>query len=133
MKNTKVLDSWALLSYFEGQEKGRKVTKILETAADGKCRLFLSVVNWGEILYVIHSRYGEKKRSEIEHLMNQMDITVVNIDRDIVRQAAAFKAVNKLPYADCFAAALAFLERADIVTGDKDFSAVEDKVKIEWL
>jgi predicted nucleic acid-binding protein len=38
-----------------------------------------------------------------------------------------------MPYADCFAAALAKLRKAELVTGDKEFRQIEDEVKIQWL
>jgi ribonuclease VapC len=38
-----------------------------------------------------------------------------------------------MPYADCFAAALARMRRAELVTGDEDFKMVEKDVKILWI
>jgi len=44
------------------------------------------------------------------------------------------KATKKLSYADCFAAALAKIRDAELVTGDRDFKAVENDLKrIRWL
>lgn len=133
MSGDKVLDSWALMAYLEGEERGRKVTELFSSAAGKGSGLFLSAVNWGEVLYVIESRYGDSKRDEIERLLDQMHVEVVPVDREIARQAAHFKATSKIPYADSFAAALAFVRKADLVTGDDDFRCVEKKVKITWL
>ncbi len=133
MKGTKVLDSWALLAYFEGQEAGHEVNEILKEAAEKENLILISVVNWGEVLYTIQSRHGKEKRNDIEHLMSQMHLKIVDIDRDLTRLAVQFKATKKLPYADCFAAALAKSERASLITGDRDFLAVEGEIKIDWL
>lgn len=38
-----------------------------------------------------------------------------------------------MSYADCFAAALAKLRKAALVTGDKDFKQVEDEIKVHWV
>jgi len=38
-----------------------------------------------------------------------------------------------MSYADCFAAALAKLHKAELVTGDKDFKQVESEIKILWI
>jgi predicted nucleic acid-binding protein len=38
-----------------------------------------------------------------------------------------------MSYADCFAAALAKLKKAELVTGDKEFRQVEGELKILWL
>lgn len=133
MKGAKVLDSWALLAYFEGQEGGNKVTEILKETAEKEKDLLISVINWGEILYIIESRYGKDKKNEIEHLMSQMHLKVIDVDQDLTRQAAHFKATKKMSYADCFAAALAKMHKAELITGDKEFKEVENEVKIIWI
>jgi len=51
----------------------------------------------------------------------------------LARQAALFKSGKRISYADCFAAALAKLRRAELVTGDPDFKQVEGEVKILWI
>ena len=133
MKGVKVLDSWALLAYFEGEEAGAKVAEIFKEAAEAKKKLLISVINWGEVLYIIESRYGEAKRNEVERLMNQMHLEVVDLDKELTREAARLKANAKLSYADSFAAALARLRKAILVTGDKDFKRLEGDLKINWL
>ena len=133
MKGVKVLDSWTVLAYFEGEEAGDKVAEIFKEAAEAQKKLLISVINWGEVLYIIESRYGEAKRNEVERLMNQMHLEVIDVDKDLAREAARLKANAKLSYADAFAAALAKLRKAVLVTGDKDFKQLEDELKINWL
>jgi ribonuclease VapC len=133
LKGVKVLDSWALLAYFEGEEAGAKVAEIFKEAAEAQKKLLISVINWGEVLYITESRYGEAKRNEVERLMNQMHLEVVDVDKDLTREAARLKANAKLPYADSFAAALARLRKAILITGDQDFKSIESQVKIAWL
>jgi len=67
--------------------------------------------------------------------IHAMPIELVPIEKDLalVRQAAIFKAAKKLAYADAFAAGLAKIRNAELVTGDRDFKAVEDEIKIAWL
>lgn len=133
MKGVKVLDSWALLAYFEGEPAGAKITELLKEAAEKGKNLLVSVINWGEVLYVIESRYSKDKRDEVERLMNQMHLEVADADKDLTRTAAHLKATEKLPYGDSFAAALALDRKAELVTGDKDFRAVESKIQIHWI
>lgn len=127
----KVLDSWAVLAYFEGARGGEAVLELLKQAE--KETLWMTSINWGEVLYMTHRRYGEEKKDLVEHLLEQMPLEIVGVDKALTRQAAYFKAVDRLPYCDSFAAALACLKKAELVTGDKDFKLVEDKVKIHWL
>ena len=47
-----VLDSYALIAYFEGEEGAKDVAGIMKDALVNKAEPFLCVVNWGEI-YVI--------------------------------------------------------------------------------
>lgn len=133
MPRDRVLDSWALLALFEGERAGEKVRDILKGAAERGRELYLSVVNWGEVLYVIERRAGKEKCDQIARLMRQMHLTVIDADQALTRQAAAYKAQGGMAYADCFAAALAKQKRAELVTGDKEFEAVEADIKVHWL
>ena len=133
MKKDKVLDSNALLAYFEGEEAGLKVRDILKEAAEQDRELWLCVVNWGEVLYVIERRAGKGKRDEIDRLMHQMHLRIIDVDQDLTRQAAAYKAKGGIAYADCFAAALAKSKKAELVTGDREFKEVESQISIHWL
>ena len=47
--------------------------------------------------------------------------------------AAEFKTRFKLSLADAFAAALAKEKKAELVTGDPEFKALEKEIKINWL
>jgi predicted nucleic acid-binding protein len=47
--------------------------------------------------------------------------------------AADFKARHKLSLADAFAAALAKERKAELITGDPEFKALEKEIKIGWL
>jgi predicted nucleic acid-binding protein len=132
----KVLDSWALIAFFEDEPAAEQVEKLLVKAESGGHSLLLSVVNWGEIYYntmrEVSQESAERKAKEIAGL----PIEIVGVDGanlDLVRQAAIYKATRKLSYADAFAAALAKISRADLVTGDHEFKQVEGEIKIEWL
>ncbi len=128
-----VLDSWPLLAYFEKQAAAPQAIEILEQAAREEKKLLISAVNWGEILYITEQRYGPMKRDQIEDIMGQMPLHVYSADVGLAREAARFKTQYKLGYADCFAAALAFLKDAQLVTGDRDFRPLKDKIRILWL
>jgi predicted nucleic acid-binding protein len=100
-------------------------------------KLLMSVVNWGEIYYSIYHGASPDMAESKAHEIAGMRIELVPVDvRDLelVRQAALFKATKKMSYADCFAAALAKITNAELVTGDREFKAVEnDLKKIRWI
>lgn len=133
---TKVLDSWALMALFNEEPAAEAVEKLLHAATAGRHTLLLSVINWGEIYYTTLRRGGESAATSITDDISQMPITLVPVETDnleLVRQAAIFKATKKLSYADCFAAALAKLRRAEFVTGDPEFKALDGEIKVSWL
>ncbi len=133
---TKVMDSWALMALFNEEPAAESVEKLLHAATAGRHELLLTVVNWGEIYYTALRRGGDAGAKAIVADIAQMPIVLVPVessDLDLVVQAAVFKATKKLSYADCFAAALTKLRKAELVTGDKEFTAVERDIKISWL
>jgi len=62
-----------------------------------------------------------------------LPIEIIDVDIQLAREAARLKAYHKISYADCFAAALAKLHKGEVITGDKEFKAVENEIKIVWL
>jgi ribonuclease VapC len=97
----------------------------------------MSVINWGEIYYSILRGASKEMADSKSHEIAGMQLELVPVDArdlELVRQAAVFKATKKMSYADCFAATLAKIRNAELVTGDRDFKAVEnDLKKIRWL
>jgi uncharacterized protein len=134
---TMVLDAHALMVLFNDEPGADEVEKILRKAESGNPRLLMSVINWGEIYYSImrgaSQELADSKSHEIAGM--RIDLTPVDArDLELIRQAAVFKATKKMSYADCFAAALAKINNAELITGDPDFRAVEDDLKkIRWL
>jgi ribonuclease VapC len=129
----KVLDSWALLCYLEKEPGYEKIIHLFEEAAESSEPLLMCVINWGEVYYQVARQYGEPQAQEIERLIQSLPITVVNADKELTREAARLKTNKKLAYADCFAAALAQMKKAELYTGDPEFKAVEKDVKVTWL
>ena len=132
---TKVLDSWALLAFFEDEPAAEEVEKLLVKADQGTCKLLLSVVNWGEVYYNTMRKVSQAAAEQKAREMAIMPIELVPVETDLqlVRQAAIYKASGKLAYADAFTAALAKIRNAELITGDLDFKAVEGEIKIGWL
>jgi uncharacterized protein len=131
----KVLDSHALMTLFNDESGADEVERLLLKAEGGSPKLFMCVVNWGEIYYSVMRGASPELAEEKAREIAGMPIELVPVDDDLhlVRQAAIFKATKKMSYADCFAAALAKLRSAELVTGDPEFKAVEGEIKIGWL
>ena len=133
---TMVLDAHALMVLFNDEPGADEVERILLKAESGSPKLLMSVVNWGEIYYSILGGASREMAETKAHEIAGMQIELVPVDAndlELVRQAAAFKATRKMSYADCFAAALAKIKNAELVTGDREFKQLARDVKIHWL
>src|SRR4030066_2329799 len=130
-----VLDSFALLAHFEAEPGSEQVGKLLEVAKEGKCHLYMCVVNMGEVMYIVERERGLPKAQETLARIDELPIEIVNVDRPLTLAAAHLKMDCPIAYADCFAAALSQLKNATLVTGDPEFSKIKPdcNVKIEWL
>ncbi len=133
MDSAYVLDSYALLAHFEDEAGGEKVRSILKSARDGKTKLYLSVINFGEIYYNTYRERGIEKAQEIKFIIEQLPITIIDADKTITIEAAKLKALYPVAYADCFAAALGIMKKCKVVTGDPEFKKMAKDVKVEWI
>ncbi|HKS97684.1 MAG TPA: type II toxin-antitoxin system VapC family toxin [Terriglobia bacterium] len=125
-----VLDASALMAFFEDRPGAGKVEELLAKAVEARRALAMSVVNWGEVYYSIWRRRGERAAEAKLQEIAQLPLEIVGVGQDLARVAGRFKAERNLPYADCFAAALAATRKAILVTSDKDFERLGTAVKI---
>ncbi|MFH1288243.1 MAG: type II toxin-antitoxin system VapC family toxin, partial [bacterium] len=126
----KVLDAYALMVYLEKEPGYEKIKELFVKAMESGKNLLMSTVNWGEVFYILVREYGITEAEKIQHIIETFPIEFISADLDLTKQAALFKAKGNISYADCFAAALAKLHRGEVVTGDKEFKAVENGIKI---
>lgn len=128
-----VLDAYALMAFFEDEPGGKEVEKLIAKATSGQLSLLISVVNLGEVWYSVARGYSTAAADQTVQTIEGLPIDVVPADWEVTHLAAQFKAEGKLSYGDCFAAALAKLKDAELVTGDKEFVPLERAIKIQWL
>jgi ribonuclease VapC len=133
MSGRKVLDSYALIAFMENEPGADKVAELMMRARDREKRLLLSVINWGEVYYIVCRAAGKGAAEEALKNIDTLPVEVIPVDREITQVAAEFKSKNKMSYADCFAAALAKLHKAELVTGDREFKPLAGEIKIMWL
>jgi predicted nucleic acid-binding protein len=129
----RVLDSYSLIAYIEGESGKDTMIDVFRSARDSGKALLMSVVNWGEVYYITLREAGREQADHVAHLISTLPIHIVPADLELTKQAAEFKAEHKMSYADCFAAALAKAKKAELVTGDKEFKQVEGDIKLFWL
>ena len=128
-----VLDAHGLLVFLEKEAGCKKVEQAFVSAVEKDSPLLMSSVNFGEVYYIVLREYGQGKAREIEEIIMALPIEIIDVDMQLAREAARFKARCKISYADCFAAALAKLRKGGVITGDKEFKTVENEIKVYWL
>jgi predicted nucleic acid-binding protein len=133
MDNSYVLDSFALIAHFEDEVGGDKVRSLLKSAREGKTKLYLSIINFGEIYYNTLRERGIEKADETKLIIEQLPIIIIDADKPITIEAAKLKALYPVAYADCFAAALGVMKKSKVVTGDPEFKKFIKSVKLEWI
>ncbi|HAF23098.1 MAG TPA: PIN domain nuclease [Blastocatellia bacterium] len=128
-----VLDSWAVIAYLEGEAAAEKVADHIADAHESEIPLFMSVVNAGEVWYIIarETSVSDADRSITE--LRHLGIGFVDADWTLAHEAGGFKSKHKMSFADCFAAALAKQKKAVLLTGDPEFRQVEQEITINWL
>lgn len=127
-----VLDANAILRYLEtgNVAGGARVRRLIEDAKNSQARLLMSVVNMGEVLYILMKRVGEDVALRQVKAM-QHAIEMIHADAEQATQAAILKHHYKLGYADSFAAALALDRKATLVSSDSAFQKLGKR--IHWM
>jgi predicted nucleic acid-binding protein len=128
-----VLDSHALLAYFRGEEAGLRVRDLLDKAAAADRPLRMTEVNYAEVKYILLKKDGLAAWQQAEDILRSLPIEFQAADRELADLAAGFESRFSLSLADAFAAALAKKLKAELVTGDPEFKALEKEIRIAWL
>ena len=129
----KVLDSFALIAYFRDEPGAEIVETLLVTAGKKDSPVHMTDVNYAEVKYSIVKKDGAAAWEEAAKILQGLPIDFHSTTRAMADIATDFKARFKLSLADAFAAALAKEKKADLVTGDPEFQALEKEIKLVWL
>ena len=133
MRETYILDSFAVLALLEGEPGSEQVARLLRRAEAGEARLLMTWVNVGEVAYIVERRWGREWVCRMLAALEATAVEILPVGRDLALTAASIKAEHPLAYADAFAAALAVSERGMLVTGDPEFERLRDRIRIQWL
>ena len=128
-----VFDSYAVLAYLEREAGSERVLSILQAVGTQHCRAILSVINLGEVVYIIERERGLAAAQAALAAIDLLPVEVVAATTDAVLAAAHLKANYRIAYADAFAVAAALAQGGIVVTGDPEFASVDDLIEIEWL
>jgi predicted nucleic acid-binding protein len=130
---TYVLDANAILDYVQQGPGYGTVERLLREAFRSDATLMISVINVGEVFYLLWKIKGEEKARRILDDLTLLPIKIVPVDLTYALRAGELKAIHKIPYADSIAAALALAKGATIVSSDRDFEKLGRLISVLWL
>ena len=128
-----ILDSFAVLALLNDEPGASRVEDLLHQARAGEVKLAMSLINLGEVAYIVERRQGEAAVHSILAFLDALPLEFYSVGRGRTLGAAHIKAVHLLAYADAFAAALALELGSTLLTGDPEFHSLEGKISIEWM
>jgi predicted nucleic acid-binding protein len=130
---TYVLDANAILDYVQDGPGAATIERLLREALHNHGALITSVINMGEVFYLLWKSNGEQKARDTINDLTLLPLQIVPVDLSQALAAAELKAVHKIPYADSFAASIAMRNHATLVTSDRDFEKLGRRIPILWL
>ena len=131
-----VLDSYALIGYLENESFSDQIEDILTQARKGNYRLYLHVIQLGEVYYNTLREQGQDLADLVYAKIKSFPCHLIQyIDEKLLIKAATLKANYPISYADSFAAALAIINNCQLLSGDPEFKILEKRgiINIEWL
>lgn len=129
-----VLDSWAVIGWLQGEVPARGIVRgLLEQAARGETKVSISLINVGEVFYLIAKRHGAVPAERFLADLAMMPIQALLPDRRLILAAARLKSRYPISYADAFAVETAREHDAFLVTGDPELRRLCRQEPIELL
>jgi predicted nucleic acid-binding protein len=107
--------------------------QLLADAIRQQLRLHISVLHLAELYYLTWQRAGEERARQTVASFSRLPVHVVPVDLSQALKAGELKAVHRIPYVDCVAAALALQQHATLVTADRDFEMLGRHFPTLWL
>jgi predicted nucleic acid-binding protein len=133
MSRQYVLDASAVLDFLENGPGAERVEQLFKDARDSGAPLLMSVLNWGEVLYHSWQQRGEESARVSLAGLSRLSIELIPVDLTQSVKAGELKAIHKIPYVDCVAAALASSRQATLVSSDRDFEKLGRRFPILWI
>jgi len=130
---TYVFDANPVIDVLQGGRSAARVVNLLTQALRPGIRILMSVLNAGEVLYVLWQQRGEEAARRGIANLSSMPIQLVGLDMAQSLKAAELKVLHHIPYVDCVAAGLAVLHQATLVTSDRHFEKLGRHFPILWI
>ncbi len=133
LATTFVLNNFAVMAHFRAESGGEQVLSLLERAGKGEILLAMSLINVGEVVYLVSREWGREQARTLLDDLRTLPISFYDATEERILAAAWLKAEFPVSYADAFVAALAKELGATLVTGDPEIRRLEDTIPLLWL
>ena len=131
-----LLDSCAMIGFFEKETGAEKVKSILSKAALSQCLVLMHNASVAEVYYDAIKSISQKQDLILKTL-NSNPITFIDrITTDMIKWMGYFKTTYKISFADSIVLATEKLNDAKVVTSDHhEFDAIEKSgdIAFEWI
>lgn len=130
------LDAFALLAWLQNEQGSSIVDGLLAGAKRNEHQCFMSAINLGEVYYRLVRLKGQGNADSFweDVRAGQLPLSVVEVSRSRIQQAALLKGRYPIAYADAFAAQAAIEKDVPLVTGDPELRALEAVgLTIQWI
>jgi len=121
------------MEWLQGQRSAGAVQALFEQAEAGNADLSMSMVNGGEVFYLVHKRLGASQAEAFLKGLESLPLRTIVPDAKGILEAARLKALHPISYADAFAVSTAMREKAALVTGDPELRTLSDLIEIDWI
>jgi len=131
-----LLDACAVLAFFDDEKGADIVSGLIDKANHGEVNLYMNAANLLEVYYDRIRVIGEENAYDIiRKVYEDSPINIIeNLSFDIVREAAYFKSIGKMSFADTILVATAICIGATIVTCDHiELGPIEQQENIPFL
>lgn len=136
MPDRYVLDSYAIIGYLEDERFADRIENVLASAKNGEAVVYLHAIHLGEVYYITLREQGQSSADLAYARIKSFPLVFIDsIDEKLLLTAAGLKARYPISYADAFAAAIARIHQAILLTGDPEFATLEQAgiMRIGWL
>lgn len=124
-----VLDTSALLAYYQDEEGADQVAQVLAEAARGAAIVYLSFMTIFEVAYLATAAEGLDEALKLILQIRELGLEEVWPDETVLWHAAAFKARGGISVADAFIAGLAAATAATLVHRDPEFNKLAGEIR----
>ena len=132
-----VLDSSAVIAYFNDEAGAEKVETLLNKATNSKCVIFMHNASVAEFYYDSLYKGSEQDADLVLKTLISYPITFIEtIATELIKWIGYFKTHYKISFVDSFVLAAAKINDARVLTSDHhEFDEVEKRrdVMFEWI